>query len=167
MNRHYTGAVFMDLVTRIRRACPGIALSTDIIVGFPTETGLEFNDTVRLMQEAAFDSAFIFKYSVRPNTEAERRLKDDVPEKEKTERIVRINKIQTDISLGKNKALIGQIEPVLIESVVLSKGNSVYGRNDANKIVVLPKGNFKPGDMVQARITAATPHQLKGEPLAS
>ena len=167
MNRHYTGAVFMDLVTRIRRACPGIALSTDIIVGFPTETGLEFNDTVHVMQAVGFDSAFIFKYSVRPNTDAQRRFKDDVPEDQKTQRIVRLNMIQTDISLGKNKALIGQIQPVLIESVLITKGNSVYGRNDANKIVLLPKGNFKPGDMVHARITRATPHQLKGEPLVS
>ncbi len=163
MNRHYTGADFISLVGRLRRACPDIALSTDIIVGFPTETDIEFEDTVRLMHEVQFDTAFMFKYSVRPNTEAERTLKDDVTEAQKTARIVRINRLQTDISLQKNKALVGRIQPVMIESARDIKANALYGRNDANKIVVLPHGIAQPGDILNARITRATPHQLKGE----
>ncbi len=163
MNRHYTGREFMALVEKMRRACPEIAISTDVIVGFPTETEAEFEDTIRVMQEVQFDSAFIFKYSVRPNTEAARHLQDDVPEAVKTSRIVKLNKLQADMSFQKNKVLVGQVQFVMIESVERVKGGPVYARNDANKIVVLPHGSFKVGDFVSVRITRATPHQLKGE----
>ncbi|MEI8010959.1 MAG: TRAM domain-containing protein, partial [Candidatus Omnitrophota bacterium] len=136
---------------------------TDIIVGFPTETDLEFEDTVRIMQAVQFDTAFMFKYSVRPNTEAERKLKDDVTEAQKTARIVRINTLQADISLQKNKFVVGRIQSVMIESSRDIKGGALYGRNDANKIVVLPQGAASPGDIMNVRIIRATPHQLKGE----
>ena len=168
MNRHYTFGEFIALVNRLRRAVPAIALSTDVIVGFPTESDDEFDETVRVMQAVQFDSAFIFKYSVRPDTEAQRKLSDDVPGAKKTERIVRLNKIQTEISLEKNKALVGQVQPVLIESAGKVKAGAVYGRNDANKVIVVSSGRtpqdlLKAGDMVNIRITRATPHQLKGE----
>ena len=106
MGRGYTGKEFIALVCKIRQSCPSITLSTDVIVGFPTETDAEFEDTVRVMREVEFDSAFMFKYSVRPNTKAARDLKDDVPEDKKTGRIVRLNVMQTDISLKKNQLLI-------------------------------------------------------------
>ena len=163
MNRNYTGADYLALVERLRKACPGLALSTDIIVGFPTETEAEFQDTLRMMKTVAFDSSFIFKYSVRPNTKAARELRDDVPEKVKTSRIVRLNALQTGLSLEKNKALVGHVQPVLVEDVERVKSGPAYARNDANKIVVLPHGSFKAGDLVNARIIRATPHQLKGE----
>ncbi len=163
MNRHYTGKEFVELVGRLRKACPSLALSTDVIVGFPTETDAEFEDTMRVMKEVCFDNAFMFKYSVRPNTKAAREMKDDVPEAKKTERIVRLNKMQTDISLEKNKALVGQVQRVMMEETGKIKGGSVFGRNDANKVVTLPYGNFVPGQMVDVRIIRATPHQLKGE----
>ena len=163
MGRGYTGDDFIALVVKIRAACPTITLSTDIIVGFPTETDQEFEDTVRVMREVEFDSAFMFKYSVRPNTKAARELKDDVLEAVKTERIVRLNKMQTDISLKKNKLLVGQVQEIMIEHTGKIKGGSVYGRNDANKIVTLANGEFTPGQFVNARIVRATPHQLKGE----
>ncbi|MFH0754531.1 MAG: tRNA (N6-isopentenyl adenosine(37)-C2)-methylthiotransferase MiaB [Candidatus Omnitrophota bacterium] len=168
MNRHYTGAEFIALAQQLRKACPSLALSTDIIVGFPTETPEEFEDTVRVMDTVKFDTAFMFKYSVRPNTEASRKLEDDVPESEKTRRIVIINKLQTDISLLKNKAAVGEIQSVLIESIKESRtGNLQFlARNDANKIVVfspISNSNLKTGDFVQVKITRATPHQLKGE----
>jgi tRNA-2-methylthio-N6-dimethylallyladenosine synthase len=163
MNRHYTGKEFVELVGRLRKACPTLALSTDVIVGFPTETDVEFEDTMRVMKEVCFDNAFMFKYSVRPNTKAAREMKDDVSEAKKTERIVRLNKMQTDISLEKNKALVGQVQRVMMEETGKIKGGSVFGRNDANKVVTLPYGNFVPGQMVDVRIIRATPHQLKGE----
>lgn len=163
MNRHYTGKEFMALVGRLRKACPTLALSTDVIVGFPTETDAEFEDTLRVMKEVCFDNAFIFKYSVRPNTKAARDMNDDVSEIEKTDRIVRLNMMQTNISLEKNKALVGQVQQVMIEETGKIKGGSVYGRNDANKVVTLSGGNFKAGDMIEVRILRATPHQLKGE----
>lgn len=161
MNRHYTGDEFIALVERIRGAGSGIALSTDIIVGFPTETEAEFEDTVRIMRTVEFDSAFIFKYSSRPNTQAARELKDDVPEKVKTERIVRINALQSDICLKKNKACIGRTEEVLIEQQ--GKGREFYARTDTNKIVTIAGDGLQIGAFVQARIIRATPHQLKGE----
>ncbi len=166
MNRNYTQADFKGLVDKLRKACPAMALSTDVIVGFPTETDAEFEDTVRVMEAVRFDTAFMFKYSVRPNTEASRKMTDDVPENVKTRRIVRINTLQTGISLEKNKALVGQVQPVLIESMEKEKGGSIYGRNDANKIVLLtpvPDMILKIGDTVNVRITKGTPHQLKGE----
>ncbi len=166
MNRNYTQADFLMLVDKLRHACPTLALSTDVIVGFPTETDAEFDDTARVMETVGFDSAFMFKYSVRPNTEASRKMKDDVPESVKTQRIVRINNLQTDISLQKNKLLVGQVQQVLIECMEKVKGGPVYGRNDANKIVLLPPVPglaLKVGDFVNARIIRATPHQLKGE----
>ena len=163
MNRNYTGAEFIDLAARLRKASPGLALSTDIIIGFPTETDAEFEDTVRVLKAVGFDSAFIFKYSVRPNTLASRDMPDDVPEPVKTERIVRLNMIQTDISLERNRALVGKVQEIMIEQTERVKGGPVYGRNDANKIVTLPHGPFTLGQFVNARIIRATPHQLKGE----
>jgi tRNA-2-methylthio-N6-dimethylallyladenosine synthase len=160
---NYTGAEFLALVDKLRKACPKLAISTDIIVGFPTETEAEFDDTVRIMKAVQFDFSFIFKYSVRPNTKAARELRDDVPEKVKTSRIVRLNAVQIGMSLEKNKPFVGQVQSVLIESVERVKGGPVYARNDANKIVLLPYGSFKVGDIVNARIIRATPHQLKGE----
>jgi tRNA-2-methylthio-N6-dimethylallyladenosine synthase len=162
MNRHYTGAEFIALARRLRQICPGLALSTDIIIGFPTETDAEFEDTVRVVEEVRFDSAFIFKYSVRPNTLAARDMPDDVPEAVKTGRIVRLNMIQADISLERNKLLLGQVQELMIEEARRDDG-AVYGRNDANKIVTLAGGTFEPGQFVNARIIRATPHQLKGE----
>ena len=168
MNRNYTAQEFLGLVGKLREACPGIALSTDVIVGFPTETEADFEDTLRVMREAAFDSAFIFKYSVRPNTEAARTLKDDVPEDVKTRRIVKLNKLQIDMSWQKNKACVGELQPVMVECMERLKGGPAYARNDANKIIVLsagklPPGAFKVGDILHARIIHATPHQLKGD----
>ncbi len=163
MGRGYTGQEFIALVKKIRQACPTIALSTDVIVGFPTETDAEFDDTVTVMKEVEFDSAFMFKYSVRPNTKAARELKDDVSEEKKTGRIVRLNEMQTAISLKKNKILVGQCQEIMIEQTGKLKAGSVYGRNDANKIVTLANGDFVPGQFVNVRIVWATPHQLKGE----
>lgn len=164
MNRHYTGAEFLALVEKIRSACPQVALSTDVIVGFPSETAAEFEDTMRVMRAAAFDSAFIFKYSPRPQTKAARELRDDVPEEEKTVRIVRLNVLQAEISLRKNQAAVGGVQEVLIEEADAAQGGTAWGRNDANKVVTLPKGDLRPGRFVRARIVRATPHQLKGEP---
>ena len=162
MGRGYTGDDFIRLSERLRRAVPNLALSTDIIVGFPSETETDFNDTIRVMREVEFDSAFMFKYSARPNTKAARELADDVPEKTKTDRIVRLNMLQTDISLKKNKQHIGQTQEIMMEPSGKLKGGVSYGRNDANKIVTLPHAVFSPGEFVHARIVRATPHQLKG-----
>lgn len=166
MNRTYTQEEFVDLVKNVRQVIPDIAITTDIIVGFPTETDEEFEDTYNVMKELEFDSAFIYKYSERPGTLASRRIPDDVPEAIKTERIVRLNELQKEISHRKNQAHVGQTHTVLIEELN-SKKNEDYAvaRNDANKLVLVKKADFQVGDYVDVRIEEATPHQLRAVPV--
>jgi tRNA-2-methylthio-N6-dimethylallyladenosine synthase len=164
MNRTYTKEEFLDLVAEIRDLYPDMVLTTDIIVGFPTETDIEFRDTVDVMRQVEFDSAFIFKYSERKGTIAARKFPDDVSEEAKTERIVELNELQQDISLKKNEAHIGQVHKILIETIGTKKSESdVQGRNNGNKLVILPQGDYGMGDFVNARIEVASPHALKGK----
>lgn len=164
MNRTYTQAEYLTLVDKIRRLNPEMVLTTDIIVGFPTETDQEFEDTCRIMQQVEYDSAFIFKYSERPQTIAKRKFPDDISDERKTERIVRLNELQKEISYQKNLAHIGQIHRVLIEEESTKKSEDDFkGRNDGNKIVIFPKGAFHRGQFVDIKITDATPNVLKGE----
>ena len=164
MNRTYTRKEYLELVDEIRSLCPSIVLTTDIIVGFPTETDEEFEDTVAVMEEVQYDSAFIFKYSERPHTVARRKFPDDVPEGVKTERIVRLNEIQKQHSYRKNLAHIGEVHEVLIEEETTKKSAEEFqGRNDGNKIVIVPRGDYRKGQFVNVRITDATPHVLRGE----
>jgi tRNA-2-methylthio-N6-dimethylallyladenosine synthase len=163
MNRNYTGRDYLALVDKLRKNIPALTLTTDIIVGFPTETDKEFEDTVQIMREVAFESAFIFKYSPRPNTKAAREFVDDISETKKTQRIVRVNTLQSGISLKRNQEHVGRIEEVLIEESEKFNSDAAYGRNDGNKIVELCGQGFYSGDFVKAKIVRATPHQLKGE----
>jgi len=172
MNRTYTNEEYLTLVDKIRTKIPGIALTTDVIVGFPTETDGEFEDTIQVIRKVQFDSAFTFKYSQRQGTIASKKYPDAVPEAIKTERIMHLNEIQKEITLKKNQAHIGQLLQILLEPTPPDRPsiNSV-GRTDGNKLVILPasppggpKYGYKMGDMVKVRITAATPHALKGLP---
>ncbi len=158
MNRSYTKEDFLNHVAKIKNICPTMALSTDVIVGFPTETDKEFEDTVDVMTQVQFDSAFIFKYSPRKGTLAEKKYTDDVPEEKKTERIVRLNTLQKEISLNKNKAYVGRKVEILIENV---SSDMVRGRTDSNKIVTLNNDNLKVGDLTTVKIIYASPHALK------
>ncbi len=164
MNRTYTQKEFLELVDKIRRLIPDVVLTTDIIVGFPTESDEEFEDTVKVVEQVQFDSAFIFKYSERPKTVAARRFPDDVPDEVKTERIVRLNDIQKKISYQKNLAHVGQVQEVLIEEETTKKSADHFqGRNDGNKIVIFPRGDYRKGQFVEVKILDATPHVLLGE----
>ncbi|NOX37206.1 MAG: tRNA (N6-isopentenyl adenosine(37)-C2)-methylthiotransferase MiaB [Calditrichaeota bacterium] len=164
MNRTYTRAEFLKLVEKIRRLMPDVVLTTDIIVGFPTETDEEFEDTVRVVETVQFDSAFIFKYSERPKTIAARKYPDDVQDEVKTERIVRLNEIQKKISYQKNCAHVGEVHEVLIEQEFTKKSpNHFQGRNEGNKIVIFPRGDYRKGQFVRVKILEATPHALRGE----
>lgn len=166
MNRTYTKKEFLDLIDKVREKIPNASISTDIIVGFPTETDEQFEDTVEVLEKSRFDTAFIFKYSERPNTTASRKFPDDVTEEDKTKRIVRLNAIQDRISLEKNEAHIGRIEPVLIEAERSKKSTDEYqGRTEGNTIVILPVGPYKKGDIIHVKITEATRNVLKGEPV--
>ncbi len=163
MNRTYTKEEFLALAADARRRIPGVCLSTDVIVGFPTETDAEFEETLAVMKEVRFDSAFTFKYSERKGTIASKKNPDDVPEAIKTERIVRLTDLQKQISYEKNMAHIGETHMVLIESLTTSKSlEECQGRTDGNKLVILPAGPYKVGEMIQIRITHATPHALRG-----
>jgi len=164
MNRTYTQAEFLALVDKARKLSPKIVLSTDIIVGFSGETDTEFEDTVKVMQDVEFDSAFIFKYSEREGTIAQRKFPDDVPDAIKTERIVRLNELQREITLKKNRAHINEIHALLIEN---DGKDSTLGRTDGNKLVLIPKNGHKSGEFVPVRITDAGPHNLKGTPLSN
>ena len=151
-------------VQDIRGHCPEMVLTTDIIVGFPTESDREFEDTYEVVKQVEFDSAFIFKYSERQGTVAARKYPDDVPEAAKKERIIRLNELQNRISLQKNQAHIGEIHNVLIEQESTRKSPHDYqGRNDGNKIVIMPEGSYGKGDTVRVKISDATPHVLKGQ----
>ncbi len=167
MNRTYTKEEFLGLVDKIRAKIPNVTLTTDIIVGFPTETDEEFEDTIDVVTRAQFDSAFNFKYSERQGTVASKKYPDDVPEAIKTERIMRLNDIQKEITLQKNRAHIGEILTVLLEPYPEAKNtHQMPGRTDGGKLVILPLGDYKGGDLIKARITDATPHALKGRPLS-
>ncbi len=164
MNRTYTQKEYLDLVDEIRTLYPAMALSTDVIVGFPTETDSEFEDTIKVMEKVEFDSAFIFKYSERKGTAAERKFPDDVSEEKKTERIVRINELQKKISLKRNSRHIGTTQNVLIEQESTERSKDDFqGRTDGNNLVIIPAGPYKTGEIVDVKITAATVNVLRGE----
>ena len=163
MGRTYVREEFMALAAKIRRLIPGVALSTDVIVGFCTETDADFAQTLDVMEQVGFDSAFTFKYSQRKGTIASRKYSDDVPEAIKTERIVLLNEVQKKISLRKNRAHIGETLEILLENKGSKRSPDVfYGRASGNQLVTLDEGGYALGEFVQARIIDASPNILKG-----
>jgi tRNA-2-methylthio-N6-dimethylallyladenosine synthase len=162
MNRKYSRKNYIDLIGRIRKAIPEVSLSTDIIVGYPTETEKDFEDTLNLLKEIRFDSAFMFKYSPREGTPAYD-VTDDVPEIVKGERLSRIIKAQQEISAAGNQNLIGSIEQVLIESLSRKSEKEFQGRLDNNKVAVFPGNGNSIGDIVNIRILKSTSATLIGE----
>jgi tRNA-2-methylthio-N6-dimethylallyladenosine synthase len=163
MNRTYTKEEFLGLVDKMRKRIPGVVLSTDIIVGFPTETDEEFEDTVDVMNKVQFDFAFMFKYSERKGTVASKKFPDDVSDEKKTERINRIVALQKEVALRTNQADIGKVETIMIDNLVALDNTAIAGRTDGGKLVFIPKSSYKLGDMVTVKIMDATPHALKGE----
>ncbi len=162
MNRTYTREEFLDMVTHIREVIPDIVLTTDVIVGFPTETEEDFQDTLNVMEEVRFDSAFMFKYSERKQTIASRKFPDDVSEEDKTRRMIRLVEMQQRHSLERNRAHIGQTFRVLVEGKGKRPGQLI-GRNDGNKMVAFPAGSYKKGDFVDVRIDSVTSTTLIGQ----
>lgn len=164
MDRTYTKKSFLKLAEKIKKTIPGVALSTDIIVGFSTETDAEFEDTVQVMEEVEFDFAYMFKYSQRKNTIAYRKYTDDVPEEVKKERIVRINELQRNIALKKSLADVGKTFEVLVEGEG-KRVNQYMGRTDGNKIAVFAAGDYVKGDLIKVEVTEATANTLFATPL--
>lgn len=161
MNRTYTRKEFTDLALRMKEQIPDLVLTTDIIVGFPTETESEFQETLQVIEEVQFDAAFMFKYSERKHTIAAKKYADDVPEEEKTSRITRLVDLSKQISLKRNKLHIGQVHEVMVEGRG-KKPNQLLGRNDGNKIVVFPDNGAQNGDLVDVIIEEVTSNTLIG-----
>ena len=162
MRRRYTRDSYLALVDRIRALMPDVALSTDIIVGFPGETDADFDETLSLTAAVRFHSMFSFKYSERPNTLAEKRLPDDVPDEEKTRRIIALQRLQREIQSGLNERLIGDQVAVLVDAASRRLGTELSGRTSSNVVVNLPGPPDWIGRTIRVRVERAGPHSVWG-----
>lgn len=163
MNRGYSREWYLDRIAAIRRIVPDCAISTDIITGFCGETDEEHAATVSLMKEVNYDFAYMFKYSERPKTLAERRFEDDVPDEVKGKRLNEIIDIQQESSHYWNKLQIGKTQRVLVEGKSKRSDDEMCGRNGRNTMVIFQKGNFDKGQYVMVKITDCTTATLRGE----
>ena len=163
MNRKYTRQEYLDHVEAIRRIIPGCGLTTDIFVGYHDETPEDHQQTLDLVREVGFDSAFMFKYSERPGTYAAKHLPDNVSEETKIERLNELIQLQTQMSAERNKQDEGKEFEILIESFAKRSREQMMGRTEQNKAVVIARNNHKPGDRVKVRITGSTSATLFGE----
>jgi tRNA-2-methylthio-N6-dimethylallyladenosine synthase len=163
MNRKYTREWYLDRVAAIRRIIPDCGLSTDIFVGYHSETEEDHQLSLDLMREVGYDSAFMFKYSERPGTYASKHLPDDVPEEEKIRRLNELIALQTEISAQQNKKDEGKEFEVLVEGFSKRSRSQLCGRTEQNKMVVFDKGNHHIGETVRVKITNSTSATLFGE----
>ena len=152
MNRKYTRQWYLDRVAAIRSRIPDCGISTDLFTGFHNESEEDFQQTLSLMEEAAFDSAFMFKYSERPGTLAARTMPDNVPEDVKIERLNRMIALQNRLSAESNRRDIGKEFTVLVEGVSKRSTDQLVGRNEQNKACVFPRGNYRTGDFVRVKV---------------
>jgi len=167
MNRGYSREWYLERIAAIRKFMPNCAISTDIIAGFCGETDEEHNDTLSLMKEVGYEFAYMFKYSERPKTLAERKYSDDIPEEVKQARLQQIIEVQLANSLKSSQKAVGSICEVLIEGVSKKSEHDLYGRNTQNAVVVFPKGNYQKGMYVNVKINACTSATLLGEVVES
>jgi len=163
MRRRYTRESYLDLVASIRETLPDVALSTDMIVGFPGETADDFADTLSLTEAVGYQSMFSFKYSPRPNTLAEKRLADDVDEAEKTRRIVELQALQRGIQQRLNATLVGREVRVLVDSASRRRDTEVSGRTSGNVVVNMPGPADWIGRTVTARVERAGAYSVWGQ----
>ncbi len=165
MNRKYTREWYMDRVNAIRHIIPDCALSTDIFVGYHSETEEDHQLSLSLMREVGYDSAFMFKYSERPGTYASKHLPDDIPEDEKIRRLNELIALQTEMSAVQNKKDEGKEFDVLVEGFSKRSREQLCGRTEQNKMVVFPKAGHHIGETVRVKITGSTSATLLGEAL--
>jgi tRNA-2-methylthio-N6-dimethylallyladenosine synthase len=163
MNRGYSREWYMERINAIKRIVPDCAISTDVITGFCGETEEEHQDTLSLMDWVTYDFAYMFKYSERPKTLAERRFDDDVPEEVKGRRLNEIIEKQLAHSLKSNQKQIGTIQKVLIEGPSKRSEEHLCGRTGRNSMVVFPKGTYQKAQYVMVRIDECTSATLMGE----
>lgn len=162
MNRKYTREQYLERVEAIRRIIPGCGLSTDLFVGYHDETAEDHAETLSLVRECQFDSAFMFKYSERPGTYAAKHLPDNVSEEVKIERLNELISLQTEVSAEQNRKDIGKTFEVLVEGYSKRSREQLMGRTEQNKAVVFDKGTYHIGDRVMVKITDATSATLLG-----
>ena len=156
MNRKYTREWYLDRIKAIRSRIPDCGISTDLFTGFHNESEEDFQDTLSLMREAAFDSAFMFKYSERPGTLASRTMPDNVPEDIKIDRLNRMISLQNTLSAESNAADVGKVFEVLVEGVSKRSVSQWMGRTSQNKAAVFPAGDFHVGDLVKVRVVGSS-----------
>ncbi len=163
MKRNYTREWYLDRIAAIKKYVPDCAVSTDVITGFCSETEQDHQQTISLMREVGFDYAFMFKYSERPDTLAQKKLKDDVKEDVKSARLKEIIDLQQQLSHESNKKDIGKTFEVLVEGTSKKSEEFLMGRNSQNKVVVFPKETYAKGNYVHVKITGCTTATLIGK----
>lgn len=163
MNRKYTREWYLDRIAAIRRYMPDCAITTDLIAGFAGETEEEHAATLSLMREVGYDFAYMFKYSERPGTFAQRNLGDDVPEEVKSRRLQEIIALQNELGLASYRRDVGKEFEVLVEGESRRNRAQLFGRTSQNKVVVFDRGDHRPGDYVRVRVTDCTSATLLGE----
>ena len=162
MNRKYTREWYLDRVAAIRRIVPDCGLTTDIFVGYHSETEEDHQMSLSLMRECGYDSAFMFRYSERPGTYASKHLPDDVPEETKLRRLNEMIALQNELSAESYKKDIGKEFEILVEGTSKRSREQLFGRTQQNKVVVFDRGNHHVGDFVRVRITDSSSATLKG-----
>ncbi len=163
MNRLHTREEYFELIDNIRKIIPDCAISQDMITGFPTETEEDHQDTLSLMEYVKYDFGFMFAYSERPGTMAERKMEDDIPDETKKRRLQEIIEVQQKHSHYRTQQHLGKTEEVLIEGPSKKSDAHWMGRNSQNTVVVFPKENYKVGDFVNVKINECTSATLIGE----
>ena len=163
MNRKYTREWYLGRIAAIRKAMPDCGITTDMFTGFHGETEDDFGQTLSLMREVGFDSAFMFKYSERPGTYASKNLPDDVPEEVKIERLNRMIALQNELSAESNRRDVGKTFEVLAEGVSKRSREQLFGRTSQNKVVVFPRGTHHTGDLLTVKIIDSSSATLIGE----
>jgi tRNA-2-methylthio-N6-dimethylallyladenosine synthase len=165
MRRRYTRDSYLDLIAQIRESLPDVALSTDMIVGFPGEGEADFDESLTLTAAVRYHSMFSFKYSARPNTLADKRLADDVSEDDKTRRIVALQTLQRDIQSGLNEQMVGQTVNVLVDAASRRRDTEISGRTSTNVVVNLPGPSEWIGRTLPVHVERAGPHSVWGQVL--
>ena len=163
MNRKYTREWYLDRIAAIRRILPDATIGTDVFCGFHDETLEDHAETLSLMREVGFDTAFMFKYSERPGTYAQKHLPDNIAEEEKVRRLNEIIALQNELSLASNQREIGKTVEVLVEGFSKRSHDDMFGRTSQYKTVVFPRAGRHIGELVQVRVLEATAATLRGE----
>lgn len=165
MNRKYTREWYLDRIAAIKKAMPDCGITTDMFTGFHDESEEDFEETLSLMREVVFDSAFMFKYSERPGTFASKNLPDNISEEVKIDRLNRMIALQNELSAESNRRDIGKTFEVLVEGYSKRSREDLFGRTEQNKVIVFPKRNYHIGDRVMVKVDEASSATLIGTPI--